>query len=376
MSHSKLAFLQPLHRVTTNIAGKRNTSLAFFTSHERNELKGSWGSQSTRLTGDSFLPFGSCQLCLLSARDPVSCPSHGHLFCRECAVSNLLAQNKELKRLKKEAGRRKVEDEEEKHVEHAEAKLKAVEEFERVQAGISVRSGGRAGEKIVGKQNGKITVEQDVNDGSKGVKRKFEVDEDKEEDRTKRRVSAREDGQDDLPSFWVPSKIPDNQKADSKAIKQHPTCPASTSEQPHDFTLKSLVTIHFTEEKSSNQSDNSARTCPSCDKVLSNSTKAIVAKPCGHVLCKPCSDKFQSPPEKSALDTEDHQTVRCYVCQEDVTPSRKTKRKRDENGDGKETETEAEGKIERGLVELSSEGTGFAGGGKNMVKKQGLAFQC
>ena len=275
-----------------------------------------------------------------------------------------------------------MEDEEEKHVEHAEAKLKAVEEFERVQAGISVRSGSRAGEKIVGRQNGKITVQQDVNDDSKGMKRNFEVDEDEfvrladEEDRTKRRVSARKDGQDDLPSFWVPSKIPDNQKADSKAIKQHPTCPASTSEQSHDFTLKSLVTVHFTEEKSSNQSNSPTRTCPSCDKALSNSTKAVVAKPCGHVLCRPCSDKFQNLPENLALDTEHDETVRCYVCQEDVTPGRKTKRKRDENGDGKVKVKETEGKIERGLIELSSEGTGFAGGGKNMVKKQGLAFQC
>ena len=105
--------LQPWHIVrphhltkssAANISGKRNTSLAFFTAHERDELRSTWGSQSTRLTRDSFLTFGSCQLCLLPARDPVSCGSDGHLFCRECAVNNLLAQSKELKRLKKEAG--------------------------------------------------------------------------------------------------------------------------------------------------------------------------------------------------------------------------------------------------------------------------------
>ena len=88
---------------------KRNTSLAFFTAYEREEAGQHWGSKSTRLTRESFLPFGSCLLCLLPARDPVSCPSHGHLFCRECAVNNLLAQNKELKRLKREAEKRKLE---------------------------------------------------------------------------------------------------------------------------------------------------------------------------------------------------------------------------------------------------------------------------
>ena len=87
-------------------------------------------------------------------------------------------------------------------------------------------------------------------------------------------------------------------------------------------------------------------------------------------MCRPCSDKFQRPPEKSAHDAEHDENVRCYVCQEDITAGKKVRRKKD--GESAEKET----KIERGLVELSSDGTGFAGGGKNMVKKDGVAFQC
>lgn len=368
-----------LDEVATDMAGKRNTSLAFFTAHERDELKGIWGSRSTRLTRDSFLPFGSCQLCLLPARDPVSCPSYGHLFCRECAVSNLLAQNKELKRLKKEAERRKLEDDEEKDLEDAEDQARAVEEFERVQAGLSVRSGGKAGEKIVGSQNGGTAVERDVEGGPKGVKRKLEVDEDEVKRNAnaghnthKRRASQQNGGNADLPSFWVPSKIPDNHKAEVKAIKAQPSCPAASSDQPHDFTLKTIVTVHFTEDKPSDGSEAGLRTCPSCNKALSNSTRAVLAKPCGHVLCKPCSNKFQKPSERSVHDEQHDETIYCYVCQEDVTPGRKVQRKTSDGAyvKGKENKTE------RGLVELSSEGTGFAGGGKNMVKKQGVAFQC
>lgn len=358
---------------------ERNTSLAFFTAHERNELKGHWGSKSTRLTRDSFLPFGSCQLCLQPAQDPVSCPSHGHLFCRECAYSNLLAQNKELKRLKKEAERRKLEDAEEKDMETAEAQARAVEEFEKVQAGLSARSGASsASQKIVGRENGKVVVEQEVAKGAaKGTKRKFEVDEaelirlaNEDRDKARKLMQDEKNAKPHLPAFWVAGETPDNKKSDVKAIKQHPTCPAAAADNSHDFTLKSLVAVQFTEEKASPDSTTTSRTCPACNKALSNSTKAILAKPCGHVLCKPCSDKFQRPPEKSSHDNQHDDSVRCYICQEDVTPGRKTNRSKK---DGKK---EKESKVERGLVELASDGTGFAGGGKSEVKKLGIAFQC
>ena len=171
--------------------------------------------------------------------------------------------------------------------------------------------------------------------------------------------------------FQVRSRI--TRRRDVKATKAQPTCPAAATAEPHPFTLKTLVTVRFTEEqRSDDQSSGSeakVRICPSCNKVLSNTTKAILAKPCGHVVCKPCSDKFQQVPEKLAHATDGDEAARCYVCQEDVTAGEKVKAK-----DGKERREKH--RIERGLVELSSDGTGFAGGGKNMVKKEGVAFQC
>ena len=321
---------------------------------------GIWGSRSTRLTRDSFLAFGSCRLCLLPARDPVSCSSHGHLFCRECAVSNLLAQNKELKRLRKEAERRRLENNEEKDLDDAEKQARDLEDFERVQAGgrsATAHHGSQASpDALKRKRDGESENTQQSNGGTKQLKRQRSEQKDSKEES----------------SFWIPSKIPDNKKADVKTIKQHPTCPAAATDGPHDFTLKTLVTVHFTEEKTtdndSTTSDAPVRTCPSCNKALSNSTRAILGKPCGHVLCKPCSDKFQQPPAKSAHDKDHDQSVRCYVCSEDITFGRK---RHNNKKDGEKVEI-----VELGMVEISSEGTGFAGGGDNMVKKVGVAFQC
>jgi nitric oxide synthase-interacting protein len=271
----------------------------------------------------------------------------------------LLAQNQELKRLRKETERRKTEDEEVKEVEREDERVREVEAFERAQAGL-----GRVG----GKRKREARFGDGIRSNGHGEER----------GEVKR---SKADGE-ELPSFWVPSQIPDNQKADVKIVKAQPTCPAGSSKSQHPFTLKTLVTVKFTEDERSDANGSSAngtadgkvRTCPSCNKALSNATKAVLAKPCGHVLCKPCSEKFQRPPEKSAHDEEMDETVRCYVCQEDVTPGRKVKAK---GGDGEDGKAKGEkSKVERGLVELSSEGTGFAGGGKNMVKKEGVAFQC
>lgn len=39
--------------------------------------------------------FDACALCLQRARDPIAC-NHGHLFCKECAYSDLRMQSRTL----------------------------------------------------------------------------------------------------------------------------------------------------------------------------------------------------------------------------------------------------------------------------------------
>lgn len=69
------------------------------------------------------------------------------------------------------------------------------------------------------------------------------------------------------------------------------------------------------------------------------------------------------PHATDAKDKEMHGRVLCFVCETDVT-ERKGNKDKDK------------GKVRPGLVTINSEGTGFAGGGANMAKKAGTAFQC
>lgn len=237
-----------------------------------------------------------------------------------------------------------------------------------------------AARKIIGREAGKVIVEEEDNandDPSKrGTKRKFSVDETElvnlaSQQKTKLKLeSADPKGNTAVPSFWIPSATPTSAASATKPAKLNPVCPASAEDSPHDFSLKTLVVVHFTEEKGDAAASEPVRSCPACSKALSNSTKAVLAKPCGHVVCKPCSAKFMKPAEADAHDeSAEVGVVRCYVCQADVTQRKKAKK------EGKEGKEEKE-KIRPGLVEISSEGTGFAGGGKNMVKRKGVAFQC
>lgn len=77
----------------------------------------------------------------MPARDPVSCPSHGHLFCRECALSNLLAQKKDIKRLEKEYILKKAEEAEADQIKRDQEKERAVQDFELVQQGLNSKLG-------------------------------------------------------------------------------------------------------------------------------------------------------------------------------------------------------------------------------------------
>ncbi|CAM1502813.1 Fc.00g075890.m01.CDS01 [Cosmosporella sp. VM-42] len=342
---------------------KRNTSRAVFTSHERALAKSAWSSNSARLNRDSFLPFGSCGLCLGISRDPVSC-RRGDIFCRECALSNLLAQKKEIKRAAKARQHAEEESARARALDDEEDQQRAIQDFELTQAGLDRARKGKAAERGSGDDKAHAPT-------ATGTKRKFSLD-DGELERIARedKVKARKAIEDEkatkptLPSFWTPSLTPDVQTSKLLAVEKKgkavPTCPASAQDDPHPLSMQNLTTINFREEDSS--STEKKRVCPSCLKVLSNSSNPMMAKQCGHVLCHNCVKQFMIPKGKQAA-SESQPPIACYVC--DVPLTSKTQK-----NDAASTSSLP------GLVALRSEGTGFSAQGTSTVKRSTIAFQC
>lgn len=297
------------------------------------------------------------------------------MFCRECALNNILAQKKEIKRLDKAREHEAREAAESRDRQQEEEQARAVKEFELTQAGFDVARG-----RVEPGAEGKGAAA--AGEARSGEKRKFALDGDEvtrnaEDDRAKARraIDDERNAKPTLPSFWVPSVTPVSNAKDKlhevkRKAKTSPVCPASQENRPHAYSLHTLVAINFTEEEESRGSKTKTRICPSCKKGLSNASKAVLAKPCGHVICKTCANQFMKPvghdPHADPKDAHEADTVQCYVCDEDVTerPIKKGSEKKEKE------------KIRPGLVELKSEGTGFSAGGTNEVKRSGTAFQC
>lgn len=146
-----------------------------------------------------------------------------------------------------------------------------------------------------------------------------------------------------------------------KKAKTVPTCPASNAENPHPLTMQNLITINFNEEEDS-RSDKKRRICPSCLKVLSNSSSPMMAKQCGHVLCNSCVKQFMVPTKKQS-SSESQPPITCYVCDTPLS----TKTSKDESSQSSSIP---------GLVALKSDGTGFSARGSSTVEKSTVSFQC
>ncbi|KII91681.1 hypothetical protein PLICRDRAFT_51816 [Plicaturopsis crispa FD-325 SS-3] len=331
---------------------KNNTASSIFSYAEYKKLD--YGTKRQRLGNESMRRFDACALCLNRAREPLAC-DEGHLFCKECAYADLLSQKKDIKKQKERLAALKKEAEAERMRAKESARQRVLLDFEKGQLGLA------AAPSVSG------TTGSDSNE-ARGTKRKFAFDSSTveslalEAEEAALRQIEREQAEalrDKLPDFWLPSLTPTySSKGEPRSlgdVKLQTTCRGGTP--THPIALKNLVPVKFFFHTSSAPSkptetpatgapsdDSKAKAeeqhdpmCPSCKRELSNSVMLYLAKPCGHVTCKTCTDSLVRPDKQ------------CILCNSALG--------------------------EKDIIELRREGTGFAGGGLAETSKTGIAFQ-
>ncbi|TFK86213.1 hypothetical protein K466DRAFT_493239 [Polyporus arcularius HHB13444] len=336
---------------------KNNTASSIFSYAEYKKLD--YGTKRHRLGHESMRPFDACALCLQRARDPVACQK-GHMFCKECVLTDLVTQMNDIKRQKARLEAMKKEAEEERERAREAARERVLREFERGQLGLAATS-------TVSTSSGLDSSE------SRGTKRKFDFDATAVEKLTREAEEAalrqieREQAEalrSKLPDFWLPSLTPTYTTSGPPSsladVKLQTTCHGGNP--AHPLTRKNLIPVKWSFDmscrpaksvESTPATDGGAQSpepkpkalkdderqpiCPSCKKELSNNTLMHLMKPCGHVVCKTCTDTLVKPAKQ------------CIVC--DVKLA------------------------DKDIIEMSREGTGYAAGGLAETSKRGVAFQ-
>eukprot|EP01105_Mastigella_eilhardi_P021430 TRINITY_DN5188_c0_g1_i1.p1 TRINITY_DN5188_c0_g1~~TRINITY_DN5188_c0_g1_i1.p1 ORF type:complete len:178 (+),score=48.08 TRINITY_DN5188_c0_g1_i1:39-572(+) len=114
---------------------KNNTASSIFTYHEKTKLN--YGTRKATVGHESIKNWDACSICLLPAVDPMCC-CDGHMFCKECILQNALRQKKDIKQRTQMWEKQQQMKQEEKKQQDEETKQKAIEEFDKREAGIVV----------------------------------------------------------------------------------------------------------------------------------------------------------------------------------------------------------------------------------------------
>lgn len=91
--------------------------------------------------------FDACSLCLQRARNPMAC-QRGHFYCRECVLSDLLAQKKDIKRHQAKLETMAREEEEQRVQAKSAARERVLLDFERKHLGLALTPQGNAHSEI------------------------------------------------------------------------------------------------------------------------------------------------------------------------------------------------------------------------------------
>ncbi|CDO70051.1 hypothetical protein BN946_scf184601.g4 [Trametes cinnabarina] len=272
---------------------KNNTASSIFSYAEYKKLD--YGTKRQRLGNESMRRFDACALCLQRARDPVACQK-GHLFCRECALTDLVTQINDIKRQKVRLEAMKKEAEEERQRVREAARERVLREFEKRQLGLAATS------------TISTSARAESSEG-RGTKRKFDFDAStvdalaREAEEAALRQIEREQAEalkSKLPDFWLPSLTPtytsNGPPKSLSDVKLQTMCHGGNP--AHPLTRKNLILVKWTFDTSSNvppksvestpateagdqsvepkakapRDDERPPICPSCKKQLSNNT--------------------------------------------------------------------------------------------------------
>jgi len=281
---------------------KNNTSSMVFTHHERRELK--YGTISERLGSDSIKSFDACSLCLHPVIEPTSC-GKGHLFCKECIYTYLLNQKTDIsKQLKKweeqeqrlkEAEQRKQQEKREKEIQQFKQNSNSILLQEsRLSSMNSSKSSSNAFSSSAPMEDVKERALIPVAVEESNAKAIVPVVISKSAESEQVPKASEETGRSKLKSFWVPGV----QEDASPSLLKKPSMDTFCPDGKHRLRLKDLISLNFTENKENDKSSNSCKEsgryqCPVCLKTLTNASKAIALRNCGHVMCRGCLAKIK-----------------------------------------------------------------------------------
>ncbi|XP_076927328.1 E3 ubiquitin-protein ligase CSU1-like [Bidens hawaiensis] len=278
---------------------KNNNDLAYFTYDEKRKL--GYGTQKERLGKDSIKPFVACSLCLKPFIDPLCCQK-GHVFCKECILECLLSQKKDIQR-KLAAHTSQLKQEKDEEAERLMLqKARELDAFDQQNHGALPQYSDKH-----------INRETNGFHGANSVKT----------------TAFEEEALRTMKAFWLPSATPE-----APVKVNAPTTSTTCPEGKEKLKMKSLFSIHLTEDKNGEKKATTldkTYICPSCKVTLTNTLSLIALSSCGHVFCKKCADKFM------AVDKV------CLVCNKACK--------------------------DRNLINLEKGGTGFAGHDDNLEAK-------
>ncbi|XP_045763083.1 nitric oxide synthase-interacting protein homolog [Maniola jurtina] len=234
------------------------TAGAVYTYHEKKKdaAASGYGTQSERVGKDSVKSFDCCSLTLQPCRYPVV-TKEGYLFDKEAILEYIISKKNEYNRkLKQYEKQLKKEENEMKELAAAEKESNLIKFMSR---------------------------EKNISHSSKS-----------DNSAPSASVSNLANGKHkELPSFWVPSQLPDAKI--SKIEKPDPTVYCPISGKP--LKMKDLIEVKWTlvndpDDKKSLIAKENRYMCPITHDILSNAVPCAIIRTSGHIITLECVEKI------------------------------------------------------------------------------------